>query len=42
VLAVPTRLAHAAARQVAEGRRGDSVMFQSLYIHRLGGTHLLQ
>ena len=26
-------LAHAAARQVAEGRRGDSVMFNPLYIH---------
>ncbi|MBC7578648.1 MAG: chromosomal replication initiator protein DnaA, partial [Tardiphaga sp.] len=26
-------LAHAAARQVAEGRRGDRVMFNPLYIH---------
>lgn len=25
--------AHAAARQVAEGRRGDPVMFNLLYIH---------
>src|SRR5207253_1231253 len=38
-------LAHAAARQVAEGRRGDAVMFSPLYIHAgvgLGKTHLLQ
>jgi len=38
-------LAHAAARQVAEGRRGDAVMFNPLYIHAgvgLGTTHLLQ
>ncbi|HEY0234501.1 MAG TPA: DnaA/Hda family protein, partial [Afipia sp.] len=38
-------LALAAARQVAEGRRGDAVMFNPLYIHAgvgLGKTHLLQ
>jgi chromosomal replication initiator protein len=38
-------LALAAARQVAEGRRGDNVMFNPLYIHAgvgLGKTHLLQ
>ena len=38
-------LAHAAAKQVAQGRRGDAVMFNPLYIHAgvgLGKTHLLQ
>jgi chromosomal replication initiator protein len=38
-------LALAAAKQVAEGRRGDPVMFNPLYIHAgvgLGKTHLLQ
>jgi chromosomal replication initiator protein len=38
-------LAHAAARQVAMGRRGEMVMFNPLYVHAgvgLGKTHLLQ
>jgi chromosomal replication initiator protein len=38
-------LAHAAAKQVAQGQRGDAVMFNPLYIHAgvgLGKTHLLQ
>ena len=38
-------LAHAAARQVATSRRGDTLMFNPLYIHAgvgLGKTHLLQ
>ncbi len=38
-------LAHAAAKQVSAGRRGDPVMFNPLYIHAgvgLGKTHLLQ
>ncbi len=38
-------LAHAAAKQVAEGRRGDPVMFNPFYVHAgvgLGKTHLLQ
>ena len=38
-------LAHAAAKQVASGRRGDPVMFNPLYVHAgvgLGKTHLLQ
>ncbi|MGE0751501.1 MAG: chromosomal replication initiator protein DnaA [Variibacter sp.] len=39
------KLAHAAARQVAEAKRGDAVMFNPLYVHAavgLGKTHLLQ
>ena len=38
-------LAHAAAKQVALGRRGEPVMFNPFYIHAgvgLGKTHLLQ
>jgi chromosomal replication initiator protein len=38
-------LAHAAAKQVAAGLRGDPLMFNPLYIHAgvgLGKTHLLQ
>lgn len=45
VLGRSNTLAHAAAKQVADGRRGDPVMFNPLYIHAgvgLGKTHLLQ
>ena len=38
-------LGHAAAKQVATGKRGDTVLFNPLYIHAgvgLGKTHLLQ
>jgi chromosomal replication initiator protein len=38
-------LAHAAARQVATSRRGDTLMFNPLYVHAsvgLGKSHLLQ
>ena len=38
-------LAHAAAKQIALGRRGDPLMFNPLYLHAsvgLGKTHLLQ
>jgi chromosomal replication initiator protein len=38
-------LAHAAGRQVAAARRGDTLLFNPLYIHAavgLGKTHLLQ
>src|SRR5262249_12847201 len=38
-------LAHAAAKQVAMGRRSDPVMFNPLFVHAgvgLGKTHLLQ
>jgi chromosomal replication initiator protein len=38
-------LAHAAAKQVAQARRSDPVMFNPLYVHAgvgLGKTHLLQ
>jgi chromosomal replication initiator protein len=38
-------LAHAAAKQVATSRRGESLMFNPLYVHAgvgLGKTHLLQ
>jgi chromosomal replication initiator protein len=45
ILGRSNTLAHAAAKQVAATRRGDSVMFNPLYIHAgvgLGKTHLLQ
>lgn len=45
VLGRSNTLAHAAALQVAAGRRGESVMFNPLYVHAsvgLGKTHLLQ
>src|SRR6266436_5805174 len=45
ILGRSNSLAHAAAKQVAQARRGDSVMFNPLYIHAgvgLGKTHLLQ
>ncbi len=38
-------LAHAAAKELASARRGESVMFNPLYVHAqvgLGKTHLLQ
>src|SRR5262249_34677065 len=38
-------LAHAAAKQVAQGRRGEALMFNPFYTHAgvgLGKTHLLQ
>ena len=45
VLGRSNTLAHAAAKEVAQARRGDPVMFNPLYVHAgvgLGKTHLLQ
>jgi chromosomal replication initiator protein len=45
VVARSNTLAHAAAKQVAQAKRDDAVMFNPLYVHSgvgLGKTHLLQ
>ena len=45
VIGSSNTLAHAAAKQVALGRRTDPVMFNPLFVHAgvgLGKTHLLQ